>query len=174
LLFFETLNIKGEYFSPADVARSLSLLFAARSVVEDFGRVDITIIPTPNAVEGILSLRGLSKLSIRLNAPNPDDFASDEAQYAEMLHRNNARTWDTILLKERKAESLTPDEEIRRMALVASRNGHVEGNGIDSKGNPVVESTRRQPLRTRFPLNDLSTSPLDALLSYLVGWKDRS
>lgn len=172
MLFFEVKNVYGQTFSPRDVARALSFIFASKEIADEFGSISITIDPTDDAVERIIHLDHLSRLKIRLKRPNPDDHEDDEAFYDRKLGDNKAQVMETILIKERKAESLQPDSEIQRMARVAARNGFVEGKGLDESGVTVVESTRSHPKMRKTQLgDDLSISPLDALFKAMSSWK---
>lgn len=170
-IIFEAINAYGHKFSPREVAKAFRNLFSLNTIMAEFGPITVTVEPTDDAIDRILRLDRLSRLRIRLNRPNPDDHEEDEAFYDEKLFRNNAKTMETILIKDRDAISLSPDKEIRIMATVAARNGFVEGKGIDEKGYQIVESTRSHPKMKRVSVNDdLSTMPFDALFRTLSSW----
>jgi len=80
----------------------------------------------------------------------------------------NAKSQEVVLTKERGADQLEPDGEIRVLAEVAAENGYVEGKGRDANNQEVKESTKDHPRMDVFHFDELTLSPVRALLRYIM------
>jgi hypothetical protein len=119
-----------------------------------FGEVDVTVIPEANAVDRIFRIPELSRLEIIVLRPNPDDLGEYEKEVFEKIDKQNARRYETALVKKRGRGSLKPDEDTRALADIAASNGYVKGHGRDAEGLLTDESTRDHPERRVIRLVD--------------------
>jgi Domain of unknown function (DUF4747) len=166
-LYFEARTSEGHKFAPRAVKRAFDYLFSDRRLIDMFGPVDITIIPSVDSLERIFSIPELRRLRIRLLRPNPDDLHEAEARLLEKLATQNASRQDLELVRERRAVSLTPDEDTKLLAVIAANNGFVEGQGISAEGSPVSESTRDHPEQTIVEYDERMRGPLATLIDYV-------
>lgn len=118
-------------------------LFQQPELLDEFGMVNVTVMPHREAVEELIAWRKAEKITIVIKPPNPDDDDLEE-KLERRLATMNAAQYDQTL-KAAKDERLQPDEEAEAAMRVASRNGHVEVEGEEG-GTKVTKSTRDKPL----------------------------
>lgn len=158
-LFYEIGN-SGHRLTPKNAESLFKRLFEAPPIVNEFGDVDVTIIPDHGALDKILSAPDIRSLRIIVSAPNPDRGAQAEQQLMGRLDRLKARKKDTTYVAERGA-SLQPDQELEAEAKIASRNGRVEAN--IRKGRRVSKvSTIDTPYVYTYEYDDRGTAEWDA------------
>lgn len=117
---------------------------ALRAVGE---RPDVTIEPSRDALDRILSLPRLRSLKIEITPPNPDDNREQERALLERLKKQNAARL-VFDLKARDGSGLLPDEDTRGLARIAQSNGKVVGKGGE-RGKSVTVSTEDHPLEEK-------------------------
>ncbi len=144
-LYFETVADRAS-LGPTTVKRFFEALFSAPEIIEQFGKVDATIVPEHEQLDRILTLPGLSKLTIDVKRPNPDDLANEDQKVFARFDAMGARRLYQQYTAER-GESIKPDDEVRLMARVASHNGSVQGVGMSAAGDRLLESTVDHPWR---------------------------
>ena len=111
--------------TPRNAESLFKRLFSAKSLVDTFGEVDVTIIPHKDVLDSILTSDSIKSVRIIVNKPNPDRGAQAERQFMARLDRMNVRKVDSLYVAE-KADHIIPDDELRTDARVASRNGRVD------------------------------------------------
>jgi hypothetical protein len=162
ILLIETRNEGWQRFSPTRAKKMFDRLF--ENLPPDLPEVDITIIPEEETVDKIFAIKRLRKLEIFIQRPNPDDIGEEYKRVMGHLEQEGARSQRIEKVKAAKKATLTPTEETRQLAVIASTNGYVSGEGKDVSGNPVFESTKDHPKTRKVPVN---TSTLAATLSAL-------
>jgi len=138
-LYFEVHDKKGSLGS-SSVKKLLDTVFAAPSITQAFGTVDITVIPAKEQLEKIFAINRLSKLIIEITRPNSDGGEEYEEQVMKRLERQNARQ-ERIEYTAIPNTTIEPDDETKKLAKVASHNGRVSGKGTDLQGKKVILST---------------------------------
>lgn len=133
-----------ERLGPRIAANIFQALFDRTCAERRYPQVEVTVIPDHDSLEQMFKLARLERIVIELKRPNSDDGASDEARLLRRLEKQRARRMTTDLVAE-KHGSIVPDEETRRLAAVAARNGRVSVAGRDGEGRPVEESTDERP-----------------------------
>lgn len=157
---------RSEGLGPATAARLLERLITPLVLEQRFPPVEVTPLPEAGALEKMLAVHTLEKLSIELKRPNSDGGENEQARWQKKLERQNAKRLK-VELAAVHAESIKPDEETRSLAEAASRNGKVQIEGRDSVGSKVVESTEEHPLVERVLL-DPNIETVQALLRRLA------
>ncbi|MCB4809701.1 DUF4747 family protein [Methylovorus menthalis] len=142
--FFFTSSHKGKHLSAGVVKRLFEYLIEHPAIRENFGKVEITIIPDQTQLENIFNIYNLRKLEIDVVLPNPDDNEEDEREIFSRLERQNARRIKQVIVAEPR-ESIEPDEETKKLARVAASNGKVIGTGYTQTGEKIEESTTKTP-----------------------------
>lgn len=163
-IVFESRTAEGHSLGPANARRIFEVLLKNPEVIEQFGPCEVTIEPTEDALENILSIKRLEFLELHFTRPNPDDNEDDAEEIRRRMDEQNADTYKQQLSAP-KGESLSPDDQTRRHARVAASNGYVNGRGKDAANDPVNESTRAHPLRKRAEFNPETQTAFDALLT---------
>lgn len=143
-MVFETHGVEGVNASPNVVGRFLSKLLNDDLLVEEFGDATVTVEPRVDALEKVLGIARLERLTIVLERPNSDDSFEYEQDVLDRLDRNNAIS-ETNSYRAPKGEALTPDDIVKKEARVAQSNGYVESRGKDQSGRPDQESTKAHP-----------------------------
>jgi hypothetical protein len=162
ILIVEQHNESGQSFGP----RRTEKFF--RTLMENSPAIDgvvfsITTIPEDDAVEKILALRRLRRLTITILRPNPaEDLYEEEAEILKRIEDEHAKSETIEYIKAPGVPSLTPTERTRRLALIASRNGKVQGEGKDESGTKLVGSTDKHPKQVSYVIGKdfLCRSPI--------------
>ena len=134
--------------SPFQVEKFFNLLVKSRKIKNEFGRIEVDLIPDYDQLEKILDSEYLKSIAIDIYAPNPDDF--DDAQFQRTEERMRALNAEReqILLTAPKGESLNLDAETKSLARVAAENGSVSAKVVEN-GLSVPLSTDEHPLEVR-------------------------
>jgi hypothetical protein len=162
-LYFESFS-QGATLGERSLQKFFSLICALPYIMEQFGTIDITVVPEHEQLDRILSMPSLSKLVIDLRRPNPDDLASDEQRVLMRLQKMNTRRLVETLTAER-GETIQPDEDVKVLARVAAKNGSVSGTGYRADGDKVEESTVDRPWRQTVHYDEAVALPLDVLVT---------
>lgn len=123
--------------------RYLSTILDTPTIVNRFGQVEITIVPSTSAIDTILSSRTLRKITITVKPPNPDDLDRAEREILARLEAMNAKSQQQEFTA-RTGQSLDLDDEAKKLARVAAENGRVEAK-IEKDERVVPISTVAQP-----------------------------
>jgi hypothetical protein len=88
---------------------------------------------------------GAGQLEIFAQRPNPDDLTADAKRILDRLVAQGAKSQKVELAKKARVKTLTPNEDNKKLAEIATTNGHVAGSGVTEDGKPVFESTKDHP-----------------------------
>nr|WP_251134161.1 DUF4747 family protein [Rhodomicrobium sp. Az07] len=166
ILYFESRNQDRQHFSPYIIGGVFSKLFkAAQHKLRSDIDINVTVLPEKDAVDKIFNIDIIKKIIIRLKTPNPDDVTSDAAKILERLDAIGAGTQDITYTKARDADSLKPDEELKAVAEVASKNGFVKATGRTVDGQWRSASTKEYPAAYGVFIGD-AESAVDAILLF--------
>jgi uncharacterized protein DUF4747 len=143
IVLMEIRNEAGQRLSPLRAKRMFDRLF--ENLPADLPEVDVTVVPEEESLERILAIKRLRKLEIFIKRPNPDDLGDEYKRIMGLLEQEGARSQKIEKVKAAKKATLTPSEETKRLATIASTNGYVSGEGKDESGTPVFESTEKHP-----------------------------
>ncbi len=135
---------KEDAISATQAVKILSGIFGASELLETFGRIDLVVEPSRDALDKILGMSMLRTLEIIVTPPNPDDFEEYERDLFKDLTNQRASSYQLTLQGE-EGEGLVPSDKVRKLARVAQSNGKVSGVG-GSRGNTVHLSTTEHPL----------------------------
>lgn len=163
ILLIEFRNELNQRFGPRRAHRFFSTLFEMAASEHNLGDVEVTTIPDDDSVDRILGMFSLRTLKIVLLKPNPDVNIAAVNRVLDKLTQNKAKKQIVEFVKEPKALTLTPDEETRTLAIVASTNGYVEGTGRGIDGNQLAESTKEHPKRIDYAVNADQSSEVQFL-----------
>jgi hypothetical protein len=134
--------------SPRSVLKWLKVLALSRAVTEQFGEIQVDLIPDYDLLEQILESDSLKMISMDIRMPNPDGL--DHAKYEEIaakLDELNAEE-ETLTYKARGGHTLTLDDDTKAIAKVAAENGKVTAR-IQENGLTVPVSTSKHPIEIR-------------------------
>jgi Domain of unknown function (DUF4747) len=128
---FEHINEQGNKFSITGIQRALrKWLGSSQKGIT----VDVTVIPVHDSLTQILSIKHLSKLTIKVSIPNPDGVDGPYARIVGELKEQNAKSIVVVLEKQPRKDSLKPDKETLDLADAGMENGYVKGQGRDESG----------------------------------------
>lgn len=142
-VFVETYS-DGNTIGPQQLKRLFTSLFTDQDIVTAYGEVDVTIEPNAETVEEIFNIPSLSRLTIRVTRPNPDDLEDLEEEIWRRMDEEHISKEERILTGIR-GQSIEPSEATRQLAEVAASNGYVKGHGIGIDGSVVEISTVSHP-----------------------------
>jgi Domain of unknown function (DUF4747) len=119
--------------SAVAVKKLLESLVAFHTVVERFGRVDLTIATERDDVQKLLEWPVLRRLKITLERPNPTDYEDEEAVFRH-LNAIGVKSETRDYHRADDRPTIRPDDEMKGLAAVAGDNGEVEVTGTDPDG----------------------------------------
>ena len=130
------------------MVRALGSIFSSDNFKSVFGEINSTIIPSSDAIEKVLSLRTIKRIKMSLTIPNADVASlSEEEIYARMNGMNAGKIEHEYVCQTDK--SLEPDDELKLILNVASRNGYVSSSGRNERDKKESRSTKAYPKRER-------------------------
>lgn len=143
IVLLEIKNEAGQRLSPKRAKRMFDRLF--EELPAELPEVDVTVIPEEETLERIFAIKRLQKLEIFIKRPNPDDLGDDFKRIMDALEQEGARSQKIEKTKAAKKPTLTPNDDTKKLAIIASTNGYVSGKGKDESGATVFESTEEHP-----------------------------
>ena len=143
MLFYES-YYTGHSLGHSHALKLLRGIFDDALVVEKFGEIDVTTIPSKERLNEAMKIPQMDRLHMVINRPNADSLADAEQRVLRRLSAQNARR-QTEELVAISGESIEPDEDTKTLARIASRNGEVTVKGKDREDHPVTYSTKNHP-----------------------------
>lgn len=134
-----------EHLGPQDTGKYFRELLNKPKLADQYGKINVTVIPGADTLDKIFALPELRKLHIVITPPNPDDWEDLEREVKERLAEQHAATMVTVLVAE-KGESLQPNKQTRQLSEVAQANGYVEARGATETGKVETFSTKAHPM----------------------------
>lgn len=157
----------GDSMAPRTAYRLLSKLALREAIVEEFGEVDITILTDQKKVEDFWDWQVIKSLEIFIQRPNALEH-EDEADVLERLDQLSAGSVRSEWRKASDAQTLEPDERLKKVSAVAADNGEVRITGNNADGIPDHASSKDFPMHERGTYSPNLQSPMQALLSFVV------
>lgn len=143
-LVIETENDEGQTLSIRMAAKAFQTLC---NTIQDDGNesIDVFIVTKQDAVDRILRLPKIKKITVDLNLPNPDDLSDLESEILSELIGAGAKRDVQVITKRSDRTTLVLTERMRAKANLAKDNGRVEAAGTDEDGETVVLNTDEYP-----------------------------
>lgn len=113
-------------------------------LVNKYGVIDVTVIPSREKLSMALSISRMDKLTMLIKRPNPDNHKNAERRVLQRLNSQNVAKYRHELVSI-PGTSITPDPDTKTLAHVAARNGLVEVKGRDQTDHPVEYTTEDHP-----------------------------
>ncbi|MEO1043961.1 MAG: DUF4747 family protein [Pseudomonadota bacterium] len=145
LLTVELINDDGQTVSPRRLERIFDKLLSPSVLGSRAELVEVTVIPTDDAIDYVLGLARLDKVEILVKRPNQDDITSDTNRVMQSLIDQNAKSEKRVLSRQAKTDGVDLNDENMTLAQVGARSGHVDSSGLDENGNRDKRSTREVP-----------------------------
>lgn len=130
--------------SPKMLEIYLRNLFDSEDIIEEFNTIELTLVPSTDQLESVLSLKHISSLELVLRRPNTDGLEDLEDEVLERLNQQNVEE-EIITLKAQRGLSVEADDRTIALGRVAQLNGEVKTIGHDEDGKRVEKSTRQHP-----------------------------
>ena len=148
-------------FSSSFLARSLMRLFSHSDIIERYGEVEVNVESEKESIQQILSIPSLTKLTVNVSLPNPDDLSSHTEQALARMNQQHAQKVRTTWTGN-KDGSITPDDDTKGFMELALSNGYIKAEGY-ADTQKVVESTSNHPVifKEAYPFEE---SPLTRVL----------
>jgi hypothetical protein len=141
-LIFEIGN-SGAKLTPRNAGVLFERLFSAQKLIDEFGEVAVTVLPTSDSVSEIMNDPGLRAIHLVIYAPNPDTGRDAEREFRDRLEHMRVRRLEQLVVAKAKA-SIQPDSELIESATVASTNGRVDATVV-REGRSIKLSTTETP-----------------------------
>ncbi|MDP8098315.1 DUF4747 family protein [Pasteurella atlantica] len=138
--FYIRIKHKKDSFGITKAKRFLEKLFQHEKVIDQFGDVEVTIEPDSLEIERLLNRKDISKLTLDIVRPNPDDFKIAEKNLFDKMEKRKLRK-QRIEYSSIRNENLHLDSELQDEIRIASCNGKVVAEGIDSSDTKWKTST---------------------------------
>ncbi len=143
-LYFEMKNKKQESFGPKNIKNLFSNILNNDVLFQNYGQVDVTLVPESNVLDVLLANPIIKKLEIKITPPNPDDLADSEREIMDRLNNMNAKA-EEINYTAANENGLTISADTKIIARIASTNGLVSVRAINKNGQTMTDSTREHP-----------------------------
>ncbi len=166
IVVIETRNEAGQRLAPKRAKRMFDRLF--EGLPADLPEVDVTVIPEEETLEKIFAIKRLRKLEIFIKRPNPDDLGDDFRRVMDGLEEEGARSQKIEKVKAAKRPTLTPNGDTKKLAVIASTNGYVSGEGKDESGTPVFESTEEHPKLRKLEVHTSTFATILAAFRFFI------
>ena len=164
LAFFQGYDSDTGKYLTANVAKKFFEQTLNRdTLVESFGQVDVTTIPTDDAIQTALDLPQKNKMHLSFTVPNPDDDKLAEVEFQERLRLLKARKKEEVYYSE-SGESLQVDNDLQTLVKIAAKNGSVVVSGRDEDGKPAIVNTKEHPWRVKEYFDDGIENLFDVML----------
>jgi len=112
-----------------------------------FGRVEVTVEPSLETLDEILTMPHLHRLELEIKRPNPDDFEEFEQDFLDELEKQRA-SGIGMQISAQSGETLRPSQRTTWLAQIAKSNGKVVGTG-GLRGKTRTLSTAKHPFEQR-------------------------
>ncbi len=173
-MYFESKNEFGQNFGATTGRRLFGKLLSPEILGVESPEISISIIPEDAAIEQILSMPRLRKLTIRITRQNADTTGTGaRRRIFEELEAAKAKQVEIVYTKEAGAESLENTPEITEETDAARTNGYVKGQSRGSVSGKRELSTNDLPKKLTLNL-DNGDSFLARLLSTIRPRQERS
>ena len=129
--------------SPNQFAKGLNIIFAHEAIASQFGPITVTVVPTSDALERLITLPNKRRIEIVFTLPNgevPDEEESILQRYKSM----NAGRAQEIVTGQAE-HSLEPDAELKTKMKISQINGYTTVDYIQSNGKLDRKSTKDFP-----------------------------
>ncbi|MBB4857216.1 hypothetical protein HNO88_000523 [Novosphingobium chloroacetimidivorans] len=144
-LTFEARNEDRQTISPTRVGKIFSELLSPKVLGVDAELVEVTVVPTDDAITYVLGLARLDKVEILVKRPNQDDITTETNRVMKDLIEQNARSERREITRQAKTDGIELSEENETYARVAAHNGYVNSSGLDENEVHARRSTREVP-----------------------------
>ncbi|NUB05641.1 DUF4747 family protein [Azospirillum sp. Vi22] len=168
-LYFVTKDENGVRVGPSTVGRAIRAILNHDLLSDEYGDVEVTVTPTREAVEKVLSIPSISKIYISVRRPNPDDDGDMEARFLARMEDENVGREDIVLTRQKGTSGIQPSERTRAIAEIAAENGYVKAYGYDLSGKRVEEATVDHPFRLPLLFSEMTASPISTIIDYVKG-----
>lgn len=144
-LIVELRNEDGQTVSPRRLERIFVELMSPEVLGAKTEEVEVTVIPTDDAISYVLGLKRLDKVEILVKRPNQDDITTETNRVMNDLIEQNAKSERRIISRQAKTDGIDLSDVNEVYARVAAHNGHVDSSGLDENGDHDTRSTKEVP-----------------------------
>ena len=149
LLFYES-YYDGNSIGHTTVQKLLRGIFDHESVLEKYGEIDVTTMPSREKLNQALKIDRMDRLFMSINRPNPDDLSAAERRVMRRLQAQNVKRHEHELIAI-PGTGIEPDETTKELAKIASRNGVVTVKGKDRACLLYTSPSPRDQRGSRMP-----------------------
>jgi len=144
-LTVELKNEDGQTVSPKRLGRIFAELMSPEILGAKTEEVEVTVIPTDDAISYVLGLKRLDRVEILVKRPNQDDITTETHRVMGNLIAQKAKSEARIISRQPKTDGIELSDENEAYARVAAHNGHVDSSGLDEDGVHDKRSTKEVP-----------------------------
>ena len=139
--------------SPNQFFRGAQGVLADFAIREKFGVINLTVFPEKDVLDKVLSLQQVKSIKFLLTIPNPDVLGVLEQNFLDRMLTIGAGKTKQEYTSQQDTE-IEPDNELKAVMTLASRNGYVEAIGQDN-GKTRKRSTKEYPWREKATYDNL-------------------
>lgn len=153
MLTAELRNEDGKTVSPGRVERIFVELMSPQILGAKTEDVEVTLIPTDDAISYVLGLARLDKVEILVKRPNQDDITTETNRVMKSLIEQSAKSERRTIARQPKTDGIELSDENSVYARVAAHgNGHVESSGLDENEVHDKRSTKEVPKVVKYAI----------------------
>lgn len=150
--------------SPNSMLSLFNRLFNTPEIENEFGRVDMNVEATQEAIEKIIKIPKLTRLNINFTRPNNDDMDGLEGAVRARIENQNIKRFRQES-STNDEEGMLPDEETVALMNVARSNGSVYAIGYDGEEKKEY-STKDHPIKERIKYDPELASETNTMVSF--------
>lgn len=140
----ELVNEIGKRISIKQVEKIFQLLVSRLN--REGQTYEVTVIPEEDAIDQVLGLERLDRVTIFLKRPNPGDHDGGDAdEVLRELDEQNIKQAEYSFVRQPGTDSIHLNGTNAMRAEVAAQNGYVKSSGVDENGKRDRRSTKEYP-----------------------------
>jgi hypothetical protein len=143
ILFYES-YYDGHKIGHESALKLIHGVLNSEKLIDQYGTVDVTTIPSKEALTKALAIARMDKLTFLIKRPNPDTNEKSEREVLRRLNAQNVAVYKHEM-RSISGQSIEPDTDTKKLANIAAKNGMVEVKGRDKVGHPVEYKTQNHP-----------------------------
>ncbi len=143
LLFYEGYYDQNT-FGPRNAEKFVSRILNQDTIVEKYGKVDVTHIPAIDELSEALKIPIKERIEMVIKRPNPDNHAKAEKRVMNRMKARNVESYEQTY-KVVPGQSIEMDEDLKTMAHISAKNGSFFIKGKNESSKPTEFSTVKHP-----------------------------
>lgn len=175
ILFYEA-YYDSKSLGASTAVKFFQKLFSQTDIVKKYGVIEITHVPSKDALTKALALPYKELIEMSVTRPNPDDHSTAEQKVLRRMNAANVGIYEQRF-KASEGKTIQMDAEMNTMAHIAAKNGNLSIKGKDDKLKTIEYSTVEHPWQDKkyydpeaFTAFQVMSSIAVSMVDTIVSW----